>query len=75
MVHLVIGLVCVSIQTHISVTAGKNFIMGKMMDYDMGMMPVVLILSGIPEALTKMSFQKRFQCYKNMQSHTQQQNI
>ena len=40
--NLVIGLVCPSIQTHISVTAGRNFLIWSMvMGYDLGMMPIV----------------------------------
>ena len=42
--NLVVSLMCirVSIRTHISVTAGRNFIMlGMMTGYDVGLMPVV----------------------------------
>ena len=34
---------CVSVGTHISITAGRNFlILGMIMGYDVGMMPVIL---------------------------------
>ena len=34
--------ICVSIRTHISVTADNNFLIwGMMMDYDVGLMPIV----------------------------------
>ena len=37
--------VCLSILTHISVTAGRNFlILGMMMGYGLGMMPLILKL-------------------------------
>ena len=44
-----------SIQTHISVTAGRNFlILGMMMGYRLGMMSVIFFLSsGIPDMHTK----------------------
>ena len=41
---------CVSIRTHISVTSGRNFLIWGMMDYYVGLMPIIskfLILSGI----------------------------
>ena len=43
-VNLVIGHVCVcsSIQTHISITAGREFVIwDMMMDYDVELMPIV----------------------------------
>ena len=51
--NLVIGLVCISVQTHISVTVGLNFLIWRMMGYDVELMQIVstfLILSGIPVA-------------------------
>ena len=60
--NLVVGPVClcvhVSVRIYISVTAGRKFlILGMMMSYGLGMMPdlFLLIWSGIPDALTKMS--------------------
>ena len=42
-VNLGIVCVCLSTQTHISVTAGRNFlILGTMMGYGLGMMPIIL---------------------------------
>ena len=41
-VNLLIDLVCLSIWAHISVTAGRNFVLlGMMMGYDLGMMPII----------------------------------
>ena len=49
---------CVSRWAHISVTAGRIFlILAMMMGYDVGLMPLsikILILSVIPDAQTKM---------------------
>ena len=40
--NLIVGLVCASVQTHISITAGRYFlILGMVMSEDLGMMPVI----------------------------------
>ena len=70
--------VCLSVcpSGPISITTGRNFlILGKMIGYNVGLMPCslkMLILFGIPEAQTKMSFQKTL---KYTQSQTHLQNI
>ena len=55
--------VCLSVRTHIAVTAGSNFlIIGMMMPgYGLSMMPVIFffIWPGIPDALTKLSVSKQ----------------
>ena len=66
-VNLVIGLVCLSKP----ISAGRNFlIVGMMMGYDLGMMPVVskfwyCLVSQMHTQ--KCMFLKRFQCYKDTQ--------
>ena len=59
------SLYCVSVQTNISVTTGRNFlILGMMMGFGLGLMLVIfLIQSGIPDTDRNVCFQKRFQCY------------
>ena len=69
MVNLVIGLVCLSIhpsiQNHISVTIGRNFlILGMMMGYGLRMMPIIFFIrSDIPDSQTK---QQDSPCYDKM---------
>ena len=71
--NMVVGLVCLSVLTYISITTGRNFlILYMMMGYDVGLMRVVskCWYCLVSQTHRQKCFWKRFPCYKDTHQQT-----